>query len=85
MNEAFDAFFQLHECAVRNEVGDLAFDLLARREAFFDLVPRILLRLLQAKRDALLFLVDVENDDFELLADFEQFARDARGGPRSYR
>ena len=63
----------------------LPLTLLAGREAFLDLVPRIFLGLLQAQRDALFFLVDVEHNDFELLADFEQFARDVRGGPRSCR
>ena len=48
MNETFDAFFEFHERAVRNKVRDLAFDLLTGRESLFDLVPRILLRLLQA-------------------------------------
>jgi hypothetical protein len=48
VDETFDTFFQLYERAVRNEVGNLAFDLLASRETLFDLVPRILLRLLQA-------------------------------------
>ena len=81
VDEAFDAFFHLHERAVRNEVGDLAFDLLARRETLFDLVPRILLRLLQAEGDALLLLVDVEHDDFEFLTDLEHFARVTEAAP----
>ena len=81
MDEAFDAFFQFHERAVRHKVRDLAFDLLADREPFFDLVPRILLRLLQAERDALFLLVDIEHDHFELLADFEQLARMAEAAP----
>ncbi len=81
VDEAFDAFLEFHERAVRNEVGDLAFDLLAGREALFDLVPRILLRLLEAERNALFLLVDVEHEDFELLADLEQFARMAEAAP----
>src|SRR6266496_2579089 len=39
-------FLQFHECTIRDKVSDLAFDLLAGRETFFDLVPRIPLRLL---------------------------------------
>ena len=50
----------------------LPLTLLTGRESLFDLVPRILLRLLEAERDALLFLVDVEDDYFELLTDFHQ-------------
>ena len=81
MDEAFDACFDFDERAVRHEVGDLALDLRADREALFDLVPRILLGLLEAEGDALLLLVDVEDDDVELLADLEQFARVAEAAP----
>ena len=55
MDEAFDAFFEFDERAVRNEVDDFAFDLLASRETFFDLVPRIRLRLLQPEARRALF------------------------------
>jgi len=48
MNETFDAFLQFHERAVRNEIRDLAFDLLTGRESLFNLVPRIFLGLFQA-------------------------------------
>ena len=46
MNQPFHTFLQFHECTIRDKVRDLAFDLLAGRETFFDLVPRIPLRLL---------------------------------------
>ena len=81
VDEAFDALFEFHERAVRHEVRDLAFDPLASREAFFDLVPRIVLGLLEAEGDALLLLVDVEHDDVEFLADLEQFARMSEAAP----
>ena len=81
MDEAFDAFLDFNERAVRNEVRDLAFDALADREAFLDLVPRILLGLLEAEGDALFFFVDVEHDDFEFLADLEHLARMAEAAP----
>ena len=48
VNETFNAFLEFHERAVRDEVRDLAFDVLTRRKPLFDLVPRILLGLLQA-------------------------------------
>ena len=66
MDQSFHAFLQLHEGAIRNKVRDLAFDPLARWETFFDLVPRIPLRLLESERDTFLFLVNIENDYFEL-------------------
>ena len=46
-----------------------------RRIAGLDVVPRILLRLLEAQRDALAVAVDVEDDDFQLLAALDDFAR----------
>ena len=64
MDQAFHAFLDLNKCPVRNEIGDLAFDALAGREPFLDLIPRILLSLFKSQRHALLFLVDVEHDDF---------------------
>ncbi len=41
----------------------------------------ILLGLLEAEGDALFLLVDIEDDDFEFLADLEQFARVAEAAP----
>jgi len=85
MDQPFYAFLQFHEGAIRNKVRDLTFDPLARRETFFDLVPRIPLRLLESERDTFLFLVNIENDDFELLPYFKPSRWDGRDGPRSCR
>ena len=41
----------------------------------FDVVPRIGELLLEAEADAFLFAVDVEHDDVDVLADFEDFGR----------
>ena len=68
VDEAFDAFFQFHERAVRHEVGDLAVDALADGETLLDLVPRVALKLLEAERHALFLLVDVEDLDGDFLA-----------------
>ncbi len=38
--------------------------------------------MLEAEGDALFFLVDIEHDDFDLLADFEQFAGMSESTPR---
>jgi hypothetical protein len=45
------------------------------REAAVDFFPRILIELLDAEADALIGLVDVENNGFEVVALFEHFAR----------
>ena len=81
VDEAFDAFLELDERAVGNEIGDLALDVGANGEALLDLVPRILLGLLEAEGDALLLLVDIEDLDFEFLADLEQLAGVAEAAP----
>ena len=46
----------------------------ARRIALGDLVPGVRLGLLHAQRDFLLLLVDVQHDDFDLVADLHQLA-----------
>ena len=81
MDQPFYAFLQFHKGAIRNKVRDLAFDSLARWETFLDLVPRILLRLLESELDAFLFLVNIENDDFELLPYFDHLAGMAETAP----
>ena len=71
MNQTFHAFLDLNKSTVGNEICDFAFNALSGRETLLDLIPRILLRLLQSERHALLFLVDVEHNDFQLLPDFQ--------------
>src|SRR5438874_4601436 len=81
VNQAFHAFLQFHESAIGDEVRDLAFDLLTGRKTLFNLIPRIPLRLLQAKRNTLLLLVDIEHDHFELLADFDELTWVPKASP----
>src|SRR4030095_3183541 len=81
VDEAFDAFLDFNKCAIRNEIRDFAFDALAAREAFLDLVPRIFLGLLEAQGYALFFFVNVEHDDFQLLPDLEQLAGMSEASP----
>ena len=47
----------------------------------FDIVPRIGHLLLQSQADAFLFLVNVQDDDVNVLADFENFGRMADAAP----
>ena len=47
VDETLDAFLDLNKRAVRNEICDFAFDALTSRKAFLDLVPRVLLGLLE--------------------------------------
>src|SRR4029077_12100754 len=64
------------------KICDLAFDALSGGETFLDLIPWGLLRLLQSERNALLFLVDVEHNDFQLLPNFQHLAGMSQATPR---
>ena len=81
MDHAIDAFFEFDERTVSGEVADRALDLATELVAVFDFVPRIGLELANAEADFLLFLVDAEDDGFDILADSEDvgWARDALG------
>ena len=85
MDEALDAGGDLDERTVRGEVDDLALHAAVHRELLGDRRPRILRRLLEAERDALLVLVHVEDHDVELLANLEHFARVLDAAPAHVR
>ena len=59
----------MHEGAVGDEAGDLAANLEVDRILLGDFVPRILGELLEAEGDAEALLVDLEDEDFQFLAD----------------
>ena len=75
MHEPFDAGQDLDEGAERDDLGDLALDLVALVVGVEHLLPGIRLRLLEAERDALALAVDVEHADVHLLADLEHLGR----------
>jgi hypothetical protein len=66
---------------VRHEVDDLAFDLGADWILGFDRVPGVGHLLLQAEADAFLFLVDVEDNYVDVLANLEDFGRMTDAAP----
>src|SRR4029077_8438956 len=61
VHQAFDALLELHENTVVHDADDFAPDLAACRIFFGGVHPRIGLQLLQSERDALLFLVELED------------------------
>src|SRR5205814_8885121 len=64
-----------------NKVDHLAFDFHADLILGFDVFPRILQLLLEAKADALFLAIDIEHHDIDLLADLENFGRMANAAP----
>ena len=59
MDEAFDAIFQLDESAVVGDVGDAALEPGAERIFGADTIPRVLVELLHAERNALGLGIDL--------------------------
>ena len=74
MNKSFDSALQFDECAVRNELGNLSTNFAADRELRVDVLPWVVLKLLEAERNALFLFIDVEDNDLKWLSDREHFA-----------
>src|SRR5450759_2962398 len=85
VDETFDSGFEFHKRAVGHKIDDLAFDLRAHGKLAFDQIPRIGHLLFEAETDALLFLVDVEDNNVNVLADFQNFRRMADATPAHVR
>src|SRR5690606_37418576 len=75
VHEALDAVRHAHECAERDELGDLARRDLADRVGAGEDLPRVLLGRLEGERHALALEVDIEDLDGDLLADLDDLAR----------
>ena len=71
VNKAVDAGFDLDKCAVIGKAADLGGDDRAGRILLCGDRPRVGLGLLEAQRDFLLVLVDIEHDHFDLVVEIE--------------
>ena len=71
VDQAFDTIFQFHERAVVGDVGDDTLQACARRVTGRDIAPRIGAQLFHAERDTLGLGVDLDDLDFDFLADFD--------------
>ena len=69
MHQSLDAGLELHEGAVVGDVGDAALHLGADRITRLDALPGIALQLLHAERDAVGFVIDLDDPHLDLLAD----------------
>ena len=69
VHEALDAVEDLDERAERDDLRDLALELVADVVGVDDPLPRVLLGLLETQRDALAVAVDVEHLDLDGVAD----------------
>ena len=76
VHEAIDVVLEADEGTEARDLRDRALDQIAHLEAGVDVGPWIVLELLDAQADALVRLVDVDDDGFDFLALLEDLARD---------
>ena len=69
MYETLDTGLNLDECAVVGQENDLTLDLVTDLEVRIEVLPRMWIELLETESDALLLLVEVEDNDLDLLVE----------------
>jgi hypothetical protein len=82
VHQAFDAGFDLDERAVVGEVRDLAEHAGVLRVTAAEAHPRIFAQLLETQRDAVLFLVELEDLRLDFVTDRQDFGRVLDATPR---
>src|ERR1700733_697880 len=75
VDQAFDARLQFDERAVVGDVGDAAGEARIERILRLDALPRIVQQLLHAERDAVGFVIDLDDLHLHRLADGQNFGR----------
>ena len=75
VDEAFQAFFQFHESAVRQQIDDFAFHDGAGRILLIDIQPGVRGHLLDAEGNAFLIVIDADDHNVDLFADFQDLGR----------
>src|SRR6478736_7006139 len=81
VDQAFDARLQLDERTVIGDVRDAALELRLDRVAGGDALPRIGEQLLDAERDAVRLVVDLDDLDLDRLADVHDLRRVVHAAP----
>ena len=74
MYKTFYAGSDFKECAIIGHDNNFAIDLVANLKLCVESIPGMGLELLEAEGDALLLVIEVENDDIEFLVEFDNFA-----------
>ena len=81
VNQALNAGLHLNECTVVGDDDNLALDVVAHFQVLVESVPRMRGELLQTEGDALLLLVEVEDDDIDLLVELDNLLRIVDAAP----
>src|SRR5260221_2487832 len=85
VHQSFDALLQFDEYAVVHHANDFAVILAARAVTIARIHPGILVQLLQAQRNALPALVQLQHDDVEILLRLHHVARMPHAAPAHIR
>ena len=75
MHQAVDVVIEPNERSKAGELGNLALDEVADLVQFSDLVPRVIVKLLDADGDALVFPVDLEHLCLDVHSFFQHLGR----------
>ena len=82
VDETLNARGNLNECTVVGNDNNLTLDVIANLELAVESIPRMRSELLQAESNALLLIVEVENDNIDLLVESNNLMRIADAAPR---
>ena len=85
MDEAFHARLEFDKGAVGHEIDHFTVDLRAHGELVIDIIPRIILGLLQAEGHPLFLAVDVDDHDLNFFALLQHLRRMANAAPAHVR
>ena len=75
MEQTFDTGFQLNEGTVLDDVDNFTADNAVFRIFGNDVIPGVAGLLFETEGDALFVFVNADDDNFELIADVENFGR----------
>ena len=71
MDQTLDTRLNLNECTVVGDDNDLTLDVVANLEVSIQSIPGMRSQLLQTESDALLLVVEVEDNDIDLLVELD--------------
>ena len=82
MDQTLNTGLDLNECAVVGDDDNLTLHVVTHLEVRIERIPRMRSELLQAERNALLLLIEVEDNDIDLLVELYNLMRIADAAPR---
>ncbi len=82
VDQAFNARSNLNECTVVGDDNNLTLHVVTHLELAVESIPRMRSELLQTESDALLLVIEVEDNDIDLLVEGNNLVRIAYAAPR---